>query len=262
MAREQYPDLIGLSPKKQLNGLPSMPKSKCGKRNKSCSVHGGGCGHRYKKGDKHWVCPECGADRRCWANHVKDRPACRMHGANAGRKPSKGFAIYHNLHDFNEILASSELLNNRMHLSALEAQIQDRIKEMTETDESGYLDDANKAAAMIAAGLQKGYQPRIQAGVDMLMEALAPLKNARENRREMCEVIRLANILKDSQIKWDLANAGMIPAVVVWEFIGLNQRLMFQFIPSANDRAAYQRELMSHIPAPPGSDASKPKTPK
>ena len=259
MAREKYPDLIELSPKKQLDGLPSLPEAKCGKRNKGCSAHGGGCGYRFKKGDKHWVCPKCGSDRRCWSNRIKGRPACRMHGGRAGRKPTKGYAIYENLTNFNEILMNPDLLNNRMQITALEAIAQDLIEEMTEHDQSALLDDAAKAATMISAGLQFGDMVRLRAGTDMLLEALAPLKNARDLRREYYDNVGLSAKLKELEMKRSLAESGMIPAVVVWEYISFNQRMMFQFIPNANDRAAYMRKLRAVVPEPPGkhSDVSK-----
>ncbi len=254
MAREKFPDLIGLGPKKQLDGLPSMPKGKCGKRNRGCSSHGGGCGYRFKKGDKHWVCPKCGADRRCWSGKVAKKKACRMHGAHGGRPPSRSYSIYHNLGNFNEIIMSPDLLNNRNQIAALEAMAQGLIKEMTEHDGLALLDDLNKALRMMAGSVHVGNLTTLRAGMDMAMEAIGPLINARDLRNEFYDVQRLNGILKDQEMKRELANSGMIPAAVVWEYIGLNQRLMFQFIHSANDRAAYMRELRTMVPEPPGKE--------
>ncbi len=258
MAREKFPDLIGSGPKKQLDGLPSLSKSKCGKRNKSCSLHGGGCGYRFKKGDKHWVCPECGADRRCWANKVSKKKTCRVHGSSGGRPPSPSYSIYHNLGNYNEILASPDLLNNRYQIAALEAMAQKLIKEMTEHDGLALLDDLNKALRMMAGSVHRGNLTTLRSGMDMAMEAIGPLINARDLRNEFYDVQKLNGTLKDQEMKRQLATAGMIPAVVVWEYIGLNQRLMFQFVPDQNDRAAYMRQLRSMVPEPPGKQDGKP----
>ena len=247
MAREQYPDLIGLSPKKQLSGLSSMSKSKCGKRNKSCSVHGGGCGYRFKKGDKHWICPECGADRRCWGNHVKGGSACRMHGAKGGRKPSKEKAILANIKGFNDILNSPNLLDNVTEIAAVKAISLQLIEEMTEHDQGALLDDANRAAAMIAGGLHKGYQPRIQAGVDMLLEALAPLSNARDLRHEYYETTKIHNLLVNNQLKWMMENRQMVPWVQVIEFMSIFQRFMFRYLPSSTDRANFLKDMRPYF---------------
>lgn len=256
MAREKFPDLIGLSPKKQLDGLPPLPKSKCGKRNRSCSAHGGGCGYRFKKGDKHWICPKCGADRRCWSNKVSKKKACRMHGANGGRPKKKTYAIYRGLEGFNELLADPDLLNNRMQITTLELIAEDLAKELFEHDQSALLDDLNKALRMIAGSVRVGNMSRLQAGLDMAMEAASPLTNARDLRREIYENYKLAGILKAQESKRVLDESGMIPAAVVWEFIGLNQRLMFQFIPSSTDRTAYMRELRSMVPEPPDNGSA------
>jgi hypothetical protein len=179
-----------------------------------------------------------------------------MHGGSGGRKPTKGYAIYSNLTNFNDILSSPDLLNNRYQIAALEGRGQDLLREAEEHDQSALLDDAARAAAMIKDGLHHGNMSRLQAGTDMLLEALAPLKNARDLRREWYDTLRLASILKGQENNRILAEAGMIPAVVVWEFIGLTQRLAFQFIPVANDRSAYMRELRAHIPEPPGENGN------
>ena len=247
MAREKFPDLIDIAPKKQLNGLPSMPKGKCGKRNKSCSIHGGGCGFRFKKGDKHWICPKCGADRRCWSNRISGGKTCRMHGAKGGRPLSKQHMILEKIQGFNAILDSPDLLTNTQEIAAVKALGLQQIEEMLQADRGALLDDANRAAAMIAGSIRTGNMHRLKAGADMLLEALAPLQNARSLRFEYYETIKLQNILINNQLKWAMENRQLVPWVQVVEFMSIFQRFMFKYLPNVNDRSSFLKDIRPYF---------------
>ncbi len=253
--RDKFPDLIGLSPKKQLEKLPTQPKEYCGKRNKMCSIHGGGCGTRFKKGDKHWVCPQCGLDRRCASRKLEKKKACRMHGGRAGRKPTTGYAILENLKGYNAILKDDRLLRNTQHIAALDSVGLDLVKEMNEHDNSTLLDDAQKAARTIADAAKFGNMDRIRAGTDMLLEAITPLTHARDLRREWYDILALRNRLVDSERKWMMEDQ-MIPVLHVYEFMTVFQQLAIQFIPAQNDRAAFSRRLMAYFPSPPNENGN------
>jgi rubredoxin len=248
--RQKFPDLIGKTPKQQLERLPTQPKEYCGKRNKMCSIHGGGCGYRFKAGDKHWVCPKCGLDRRCGSRKLEGKKACRMHGGNAGRPRTKGYAILENLKGFNDLLKDERLLSNSQHIAALDSMSLDLVHEMTEHDHSALLDEAQKAARMVVDGLRYGNTARTQAGADMLLEALAPLRHARDLRREYYDIMNLRNRMVDSERKWMMESEQMIPVSHVYEFMTIFHQLAFQFIPTQNDRAAFARRLMAYFPAP------------
>ncbi len=245
--RTKHPDLADLTPSKQLKKMPSLPEGKCGKRNKSCSTHGGGCGYRFKKGDKSWICPNCAADRRCWANRVKNSNACRMHGAggsNGGRPPSQEYAIIQNLYpQYNQILSSPELLSNVQDIATLRAIGLHLFAEMEKYDTGASMNDLQKALATIGGAIQYGNTGRLRAGVDLALSAMAPVVAAEKTRREYYDTLNLANRMRDSERKWILANQEMVPWVQVIEILDIFSQQMFKYIQDPSHRSAFTKEF-------------------
>jgi len=245
--RTKHPDLADLAPAKQLKQMPPLPEGKCGKRNKSCSIHGGGCGHRFKKGDKSWLCPNCAADRRCWSNRVKSSKSCRMHGAggsNGGRPPSQEYAIIQNLYpQYNQILSSPELLNNTQDIAALRAIGLDLFEKMEKYDTGASMDDLQKAIATIGGAIHYGNTGRLRAGVDLALSAIAPVAAAEKTRKEYYDILNLVNRMRDSQRKWALENKEMVPFIQVLELLDIFSQQMFKYLPDASHRSAFVKEF-------------------
>jgi hypothetical protein len=170
-----------------------------------------------------------------------------MHGAKGGRPPSKEYAILEQIKGFNLILDSPDLLSNTQEIAAVKALGLQQVEEMLKADRGALLDDANRAAAMIAGGLRYGNQSRIQAGTDMLLEALAPLKNARSLRFEYYETVKLQNILINNQLKWAMENRQMVPWVQVVEFMSIFQRFMFKYLPNVGDRSSFLKDIRPYF---------------
>lgn len=253
-SREKFPDLIGQTPAKQKKGLPPIPAGKCGKRNKTCSVHGDGCGYRFKAGDKHWVCPKCGADRRCWSNRIKDGKTCRMHGAKGGTanggggQPGREYAILENLHpNYNAILRSEKLLENSQHIAALDSLALTLIEEMKKYDYGAALDDLQKSYSMISAAHQYGNTSRIRAGLDMFLEAMAPLRSSYETRQEYYEIVMVRDRLINSQFKRMMENKQMVPWVQVMEFANLFVRIMFKHVRDQPTKTAIMNDIRPYF---------------
>lgn len=249
--RTNHLKLAELTPTKQLKKLPKLPKGKCGKRNKGCSIIRGGCGYRFKAGDKTWVCPKCGLDRRCRSNRVTKTRACRMHGAggdNGGRPPKQAYAILSNLGpNYNEILRSKDLLDNSNQIAALDVIVNKLVEEMHQYDAGAAVDDMMKAYTMIANAQRYGNTSRIRAGLDMLLEAMAPLRTSQQVRDEIYTNYTLRNRMVDNQRKWALENKQMVPWIQVVEIVGVFQQLMFQYLPSGSDRSSFLKALKARF---------------
>lgn len=245
--RTKHPDLADLTPTKQLKQMPPLSEGKCGKRNKSCSIHGGGCGHRFKKGNKSWICPECAADRRCWSNRVSNSKACRMHGAggsNGGRPTGPDYAVIQNLYpQYNRILSNPELLSNQEDIATLQAIALKLFEEIESYDTGAALDDLQKAAAVIGGGIQYGNTGRLRAGLDLMLSAMAPLRSERDTRREYYDIIRLKTKLIDDHRKWALENKEMVPWIQVLELLDIFSQLMFKYLKSGQDRSSFTKDF-------------------
>ena len=253
--RSKNPDLIGLTPAQQLNGLPPLPAGKCGVRTRSCSVPAGGCGYRYKSGDKHWVCPECGLDRRCWSARVKDGKTCRMHGSGGkkngkapGHPPGLKYRVFSHLNDrYNEILNRPELLESKAEIAALEIRMETVSEEITQYTERCVWADVENAAEMINSAIQFGSDSRARAGLTMMLEAVAPYRAVRDGWNEFKDTAMLKAKLIDYQRRWNLESGDMFSAAEVMELINVFQHLMFRFIPVPTERSAFMRIFRGHF---------------
>jgi len=252
--RSKNPDLIGLTPAQQLNGLPPLPAGKCGVRTRSCSVPAGGCGYRYKAGDKRWVCPECGLDRRCWSARVTDGKTCRMHGSGGkkngkapGHPPGLKYQAFSRLNQrYNEILRRPELLEGKEEIAALEIRLEIVSQEITQYTERCVWTDVENAAEMINSAIQFGNNSRARAGLAMMLEAIAPYRAVKDGWSEFKDTAMLKAKLTDYQRRWDLESGNMFSAVEVMEMVNVFQTLMFRFIPEAAMRSAFMRILRTH----------------
>lgn len=257
--RTQHPDLIGLSPKEQLEGLPPLPAGRCGKRNKSCSTHGGGCGYRFKKGDKHWVCPECGTDRRCWSRRVEGLNSCRVHGSGGktggkngngkahGHPPGLKYQVFSRLNSrYNQILSNPNLLDMKEEIAALQIRLEKVAEEITEHSERANWGDVVSSSEMINVALSHRDFPRAYAGLTMLLEAIAPYRAVQEGWADYESTVSLKSRITDLQRKWDLESGGMYSAEEVMEMVNVFQLLMFKFIPEAAMRSAFMRILRTY----------------
>jgi len=262
--RSKHPDLIGLAPVQQLKGLPPLPAGKCGVRTRSCSIHAGGCGYRYKAGDKHWVCPECGSDRRCRGDRIADSKTCRMHGSGGkkngkapGHPPGLKYQAFSGLNEhYNEILRRPELLENKQEIAALEVRLETVSEEITQYTERCVWADVENAAEMINSAIQFGSDSRARAGLAMMLEAIAPYRAVREGWNEFKDTAMLKAKLIDYQRRWDLESGDMFSAVEVMELINIFQHLMFRFIPVPSERSAFMRILQGHFKSPNGNKSA------
>jgi len=228
--REKHPDLIGKTPEQQLKALPPIPEAYCGHRNKNCTHQAGGCGYRYKKGDKSWVCPECGQDRRCNSQKVKDSTACRMHGGSPNRRrdPVARYAAPLSILEvYNERLADPDLLNVAQEIAAVQARTQQIFTMIDDNDPSLALQNLITGMKVIDVGLARTDFYKIRAGFQMCSEALDPIILQARGWIELRENFDLQTKMTDKQREWLLQDREVWPVSYALE-------IFIQFFREAN----------------------------
>ncbi len=248
----KHKDLIGLTPTQQLDKLPAWPDEYCQKRNKSCQPRSGGCGYRYKKGDKRWVCPECGNDRRCVAPKVTGKPACRMHGGakGSGRAPvhMKYMPPQVILDNYHRHYPDKELLTLGHEIAILSSYTQQLFESLEEHDVTTAHLGIRMAAEIIEEGVRDINILRIRQGLQKLQDSLDPVIMTYLTWKEIKDNFKIQTSMADKQNTWLMKKEEMMPREEVLEVLVWMGRIGLKHIKTSEDRQSYGREIMSLLP--------------
>lgn len=250
--KKTYPHLIGKTPNQQLRGLDTWPDVYCQCRNRVCQIRSGGCGYRFKGGDKSWVCPECGQDRRCVATKIKDKRTCRMHGSarGAGRAPSsmKYMAPKVILDDYNKVLSNPELLTMSHEIGILTAYSQQVMDLLDEQNAIVANRELRAAVQKIDKGSYDLNMPLIREGLREIYKALDPLTIQVLAWSEIKDNWKLQLTLAKAQNEWLKEKDEMMPRKHVLEVLIWMNRIGLKYIRDPADRQRYGEEVLSLLP--------------
>lgn len=237
-------------PKKKTD--PDMPKGfdyQCTARTKTCSS----CQHRYKKGDKTWVCPNCGMNRRCQNKAITDRPTCRMHGGGGGRPPGAKYVIAKRISEtFNRVFADPTIWDMAENQATLGARFEQLILQLDEiTEEEGGGVDASAIHILVSKARKAIYKEQENLALDCLediMEILAPANREQYLWRQIMEINEMLRRNADSHKRYLLQQESKVSINEVVEVLVLIQKLAFIFIPEPRDRKAFARKMREFLP--------------
>lgn len=226
-------------------GMPAGRPNQCTARTKTCRA----CSYRYKKGDKSWHCPKCGEERRCTNNAVEDRNVCRMHGGYAGRPPSQKYRIAKDLTAaFSHAVSHPDLLNLNQEIALMAARQTDLMDRFENQDVSGVAKLAMRAANDIETGIVTGNMTMTAEGLTELRRALDPAMIQQSIWFQMQGNFEVIRRLQDTERRWLAASKQAISIEKVLELVLLLQRIMFRYIPTAQDRSECAREIRGYLP--------------
>lgn len=228
------------------------PDVYCQRRNRACQPRSGGCGHRFKADDKSWVCPQCGQDRRCVSQKLKDRVTCRMHGGakGSGRAPSsmKYMAPQVILDDYNKVLEDTDLLTLSHEVGMLTAYSQQLMDLMDE--QNAVL--ANRELRIAVQKIDKGSydlnMQLIREGLREIYRALDPLTLQVLAWSEIKDNWKLQVTLAKAQNEWLKEKDEMMPRKHVLEVLIWMNRIGLKYIRDPADRQRYGEEVLSLLP--------------
>jgi len=250
--KQKYPDLMGLTPTQQLDALPPWPDKYCQKRNKVCQTRSGGCGYRYKKGEKCWVCPQCGNDRRCVGAKVKGKPACRMHG---GAKGSGGVPTTMKymppqviIDNYNRMFPDKELLTLGHEIAILSSYTQQLFQSLEEYDVVVAHHGIQIAAELIEDGTRDMNMLKVRQGLQKLRDSMDPIMMTFLTWKEIKDNFNLQTSMADKQNNWLMKKETMMPREEVLEVLVWMGRIGLKHIKTSEDRQSYGREIMSLLP--------------
>jgi hypothetical protein len=252
--KTRHPDLIGKTPAEQEAGLPKFPAEWCGARTKSCPHQSGGCGYRYKGGDKSLVCPECGYDRRC-SNPKGDEPRCRLHGGSKNRVQSP-YSKYRIpmviLEDFSRLLADPQLLNLSAEIASVSSRTQQIFDMMEDNDPSLAIMNLLRGHDIIEEGLKKTDFFKIRKGFQIATEAMDPTIIQARAWVELRNNFELQTKMVDKQREWIAKEAEAMPREQVLEMFILVVRRAQKYITNKADRAAFRKDMAQLLPTSSG----------
>ena len=252
LVKKKYPNLIGKTPNQQLRGLDEWPDTYCQRRNRVCQPRSGGCGYRFKGGDKSWVCPQCGQDRRCVAKKIEGKKTCRMHGSakGAGRAPSsmKYMAPQIILDDYNKVLGSTELLTMSHEIGLLTAYSQQIMDLLDEQNAALANQELRAAVQKIDKGSYDLNMPLIREGLRDIYKALDPLMIQVMAWTELKDNWKLQVTLSKAQNEWLKEQDEMMPRKHVLEVLIWINRIGLKYIRDPADRQRYGQEILSLLP--------------
>lgn len=245
----KYTKLIGKSPEAQLKKLPKLSVTKCSRRTKTCSPRRDGCSYRYKKGDKTWVCPKCGLDRRCMTDKTKATKTCRMHGGSGGRPHEPKYVISNAIKTaFNRIIASPELLSLKDEIAMMGARTDQLHHNLDEFAISHSWQDMTKSIDTAQKALIYGDQKTALKSVAFLAQAIEPLRAQYRIWEEIRENNKILTAMMDKQHRWNLDNEMMMSVEDVISFLARMTMLTIKYIPAPQDRKAFMREVRQYAP--------------
>jgi|GEM_PF-6923813 len=252
LVKRKYPELIGKPPAQQLNGIDVWPEYICAKRNKVCQQRSGGCGHRFKKGDKSFICPDCGQDRRCIAKKISGGKTCRMHGGakGAGRAPQtmKYMAPQIILDDYNKILKDPNLLTLSHEISLLSAHTQQIMDLLEDNNAAVANQELRSAIGKIDKGSFNLDMPLIREGLRQAYKALDPITIQILAWTEIKDNWKLQSVMAKLQNEWLQQKEEMIPRKHIIEILIWLNRITLKYIRDPKDRQAYGKEVLSLLP--------------
>lgn len=252
VTKRQYPDLIQKSPSQQLDGLDIWPDDYCQRRNRVCQVRSGGCGYRFKGGDKSWVCPKCGQDRRCSSKIVKGGKTCRMHGGTDSAGPSpkhmKYMAPQIILDNYNKVLSDPTLLTMSHEIGILTAYTQQVMDLLEDQNAALANQELRSAIGKIDKGVFNLDMTLIREGLRQAYRALDPITIQILAWAEIKDNWKLQVIMAKAQNEWLKEQDEMMPRKHVLEVIIWMNRIGLKYIRDPLDRQAYGKEVLSLLP--------------
>lgn len=231
----------------------------CTARTKSCR----NCGYRYVKGDKTWKCPECGADRRC-RNYAKEGwNVCRVHGAGAGRPPTRTrYTLPTQITEaWNRIFGDPELLSLSASIAMLDARTDQLFQRMGEFDPSGSYKIIMSAINEIEDVIHylvnnRGRPPQnplytiddLNKGMGLLKMALEPVIVEAQLWQEIKDNFELMTRMNNVERRYLLEAEANIPMAQVIEAMARTMQRAMKYIREPKDRAAFAREMRGDMP--------------
>lgn len=194
--------------------------------------------------------------RQCKKLARKGKRTCRTCGSG-GRPPLHGkfTSVAGFSKQVQKNLADPRHLSLRSEIDILGLRLDGLAYELLSSESQPMPDVAEIQKLLVSQGLAITHQResdlrRIQSELVRKVDLLA----AEEGRwREYRSTARDFASLVASESAHDLANRNMIPVAVVWEFIRLNQSLMFQFLTSVQ-RSDYMIQLRALIGPGPAAE--------
>jgi len=252
LVKKKYPKLIGKTLKQQKKGMDTWPNDICARRNRVCQPRSGGCGYRYKGGNKTWLCPNCGQDRRCIVKKRKGAKTCRMHGSakGAGRAPKsmKYMPPQVILDRYNKVMEDPELLTMSHEIGLLTSYTQQIFELLDEQNVVLANQILRKAIAKIDDGAFELNMIEIRKGIQELYKALDPITIQVMSWLEIKDNWKLHLAMTKAQNEWLLQKDEMMPRKHVLEVLIWMNRIGLKYIRDPNDRKAYGREVISLLP--------------
>lgn len=249
--KNKYPELIGLEVKTQRRGLPTWPSGICKKRNRVCQTNTGGCGYRFKGGNKTWVCPRCGQDRRCVATKIRGKKACRMHGGpNQGRAPSsKKYMPPQVIREgFNSVLDDPELLTLSHEIGLITSYTQQLLDLIDEQDIVGANEIIRGNLAKIEDAIARLNMVEIRECVQEFYKAIDPLIISVAAWSEIKSNLAIQLPMAKLQNKWNRDNDELMKKEHVMEVLVFMNRITLKYVKDPKDRQAYGKEIISLLP--------------
>lgn len=249
--KKQYPKLIGVDPEEQLAKLPALPDHCCAKRNKSCQIRSGGCGYRFKKGDKSWVCPKCGQDRRCTSPKVFNAKACRMHGGavGAGHPNPRYRAPMVIREDYNKALSDPELLTLGHEIATMIGYTQQLFDLLEQQNVVLAHQEVQRGLHIIEDGISDTDFLAIRRGVQMIAKAMDPINLQIRAWREVKDNYKIQLAMAAKQQEWLAREDELMPRQHVLEVMIWINRIGMKYIKSVADRNAYGKEVIALLPS-------------
>jgi hypothetical protein len=231
---------------------------RCIARVKTCSK----CQYRYIRGDKAWVCPKCGTDRRCPNRAAKGNPVCRMHGANLdGALASAKYNVAHQIYEgYNRLINDPNLLNLTQEIAVVGARSDELFGMLNAVDSRGAHESIGRALQSLETVVFMAMQDRgknkvleipmadLQGVIRKFHEALSPVNIEFHLWDMLKDSLEMTRRLQDTERKWAVSNEGLIPVQLVLEVLLTIQRLTMKYIRNPEDRAAFGKEFRDAIP--------------
>lgn len=195
-----------------------------------------------------------GPGRQCKKLARKGKRTCRTCGSG-GRPPISG--KYTGLAGFSQRiqkhLVDPRHLSLRAEIDVLGLRLDSLAHELLSSDAQPMPDIAaiRKLAVSQSMAIAHLDADRLRRINGELIDKLDLLVAEESRWQEYRATARDFAALVSSEVSRDLATSNMIPAAVVWEYIEMNQALMFHYIPDSVQRGLYMRELRAMIPRPP-----------
>lgn len=237
--------------------IPAGEPNQCTARTKNCRE----CGHRYKKGDKTWECPNCGEERRCTNMALDTYTVCRMHGARGGKPPNVKTAIPQRFEKaFNHLAEHPylwDLADQQIALNLRYSELFNGLDDIEETHLSVDFQAVMKSLNDLEDTL-RSLPTKNNAEYKALQNSFKALGKMRDEfmpayREEViwAKITHMGEYIRknyDTTMKHLQADEQMVPIAMVIEVLSVINREALLFITDRQDRKTFNERLRVYFP--------------